>query len=378
MGKKIHEHNRYYAFFRPYVDWCIRHSYRGGIKMEGRENIPTDGSVIFAPNHSNTIMDALVMLQARKGPTVFGARADLFETMGPMLRFFKILPMVRKRDGIRNVVKNIDTMEQIYDTLDNKVPFCMFCEGTHRPKHSLLPVTKGIARIAFGANEKEERRPVYIVPVGIDYGDYFRFRDTCRMKFGEPVNITEFLKKAEDDGLNESETYAHLRSDLYKRISSLITFIDDDERYEARWVLRRHDAPDEESRYDDALAFEKARREARISSRSFGQRTPVLRHILKVLGTIAGLPLWIACGAVCLPQLLIIAGLRLKVKDRAFLNSVRCLIRVALSLGITIPMLDFFYDYAHFVRIYWSDIRLALRPRLSAQYRKLVAVSDEA
>lgn len=367
---KIHEYNRAYAFFRPYVDLCIRHSYLCGIKMEGRKNIPSDGAVIFAPNHCNTLMDALVMLQSRKGSTVFGARADLFDTMGPLLRFFKILPMVRKRDGLRNVVKNLDTMEQVIDTLEHKIPFCMFCEGTHRAKHSLMPVTKGIVRIAFNASEKVQ--PVRIVPVGIDYGDYFRYRSTCRLKFGEPIDITEFLRQSREKGLGEAECYNEIRSELYRRISSLITFIDDDENYDARWVLKRHGAPDDPARYEAALAFEKARKAARISSHSFGQELPVVRFMLKTLGTVAGLPSWLACTAICAPQWLTILGIRTKVKDKAFLNSVRCLVRVVLSLGITIPLMDFFYDYMHFVRIFWSDIRLSFRRKLRDQYDELV------
>lgn len=371
MGRrrKIHEYNPYYAFFRPYVDMCIRHSYRGRIKVEGEENIPKDGAVILAPNHSNTLMDALVVLQMKKGPTVFGARADLFNTIGPMLRFFKILPMVRKRDGLRNVVKNLDTMEEVIDTLVHKIPFCMFCEGTHRPKHSLMPVTKGIVRIAFNADEQIQ--PVNIVPVGIDYGDYFRYRDTCRIRIGEPINITQFLIEAREKGTNEADCYRAIREELYKRISSLITFIDDDENYDARWILKRHGIADDPAKYEAALEFEKARKAAGISAHSFGQEVPVLRFILKALGTVVGLPVWLACAAITAPQWLIILGLRFKIKDRAFLNSVRCIVRIAISLVITIPFLDFVYDYMHFTRIYFSDIKLAINRPMARKFRAL-------
>ena len=32
------------------------------ISIVGKENIPTDGAVIFAPNHTNALMDALSVL----------------------------------------------------------------------------------------------------------------------------------------------------------------------------------------------------------------------------------------------------------------------------------------------------------------------------
>ena len=64
MGKrKIYEKDLGYDILRPIVDWNIFQSYRR-IAVKGKENIPTDGAVIIAPNHCNTLMDALVILRA--------------------------------------------------------------------------------------------------------------------------------------------------------------------------------------------------------------------------------------------------------------------------------------------------------------------------
>ena len=57
MGK-IYENDRLYSMLRYYVDYCIRTSYRE-TTVCGQENIPEDGAVIIAPNHCNTLMDAL-------------------------------------------------------------------------------------------------------------------------------------------------------------------------------------------------------------------------------------------------------------------------------------------------------------------------------
>ena len=121
MGK-IYENDRLYSMLRYYVDYCIRTSYRE-TTVCGQENIPEDGAVIIAPNHCNTLMDALVVLRARSGATVFGARADLFRKYGKPLTFCRIVPMVRKRDGIREVAKNIETNEKVVEVLENDIPF---------------------------------------------------------------------------------------------------------------------------------------------------------------------------------------------------------------------------------------------------------------
>ena len=76
--RKIQDRDRWYAFFRPYVDWMFRRSYRR-FEYIGKENIPTDGAVIFAPNHTNALCDAMAILGIDHGQKVFVARADIFK-----------------------------------------------------------------------------------------------------------------------------------------------------------------------------------------------------------------------------------------------------------------------------------------------------------
>ena len=192
---KIYENDLWYTILKPVVDGIFKHSYRK-VSVKGEENIPTDGPVILAPNHCNTLMDALVILRAHRKPTVFGARADMFNNkiVAKIMYFMRILPMVRQRDGLRNVLKNVETQDIIVETLENDVRFCIFPEGRHRAAKSLLPLGKGIFRAALAANEKfGEKKPVYIVPVGLEYGDFFRFRSTSLATYGKAINVTEFV-----------------------------------------------------------------------------------------------------------------------------------------------------------------------------------------
>ena len=39
------------------------------------------------------------------------------------------------------------------------------------------------------------RLPLYIVPVGLEYGNFFRFRSTVLVQTGEPINVSAFLKE---------------------------------------------------------------------------------------------------------------------------------------------------------------------------------------
>ena len=166
--KKIQDYDIKYSLLRHYVDFTLKLSYRN-IRYVGREKIPQDGAVIYAPNHTNALMDALIILAMDRKPKVFVARADIFRKplFAKILHFLKIMPIMRLRDGFDEVKKNQQTIEKAVDVLHDKVPFCIFPEGQHQAKYSSLPLSKGIFRIAFQAQELMPDMPLYIVPVGM-------------------------------------------------------------------------------------------------------------------------------------------------------------------------------------------------------------------
>ena len=234
--KKIQDYSRAYAILRHYVDAVLKLSYKR-IRYTGLENVPTDGAVIYAPNHANALMDALIILAMDPKPKVFVARADIFRnrTLAKIFKFLKIMPIMRMRDGINEVKKNNDTIVKAVDVLKDKIPFCIFPEGQHLAKHSAQPLSKGIFRIAFQAMELMGDTPLYIVPVGLQYGNFFRFRSTVRVEAGKPINVGEFLKANEH--LTPQEQMNVLKEDLSGRIKSLITYIPDDENYNATYEV---------------------------------------------------------------------------------------------------------------------------------------------
>lgn len=418
---KIYEHDGLYSFLRPYVDYSVKSSY-SQVEVTGEENIPTDGAVILAPNHCNTLMDALVVLRANKDATVFGARADVFNKpfVAKIMKFLRILPMVRKRDGMRNVLKNHDSIDQIIETLENGVRYCMFCEGTHRTKHSVMPVTKGIVRIALAANEKfGDQKPVYIVPVGLEYGDYFRFKATSLLQYGKPINITEFVRTHQDT--NEADIYRELTWKIRDEISNLITFIPDNELYSPKWTLtkvwaerkgspkkqfeaNRIAAAKTENASEELLAaadaFDAARIARCVSMKSFGWKCMWARILWKTFAFLALLPIFCYCTVAALPIWATSKAIEKNVKDPAFRNTVRFGVQTAMLpllliiygvlLFIFLPWyvalaclaLAFFangvyYLYMENFRIYCSDWRLAASKSLQKMYWDLRAAEPE-
>lgn len=417
---KIYEKDRLYEILHPVVNRLIKNSY-SRYQVCGLEKLPEDGAVIIAPNHCNTLMDALVVLCSRRERTVFGARADIFnnKTVGKLMTFFKILPMVRKRDGLRNVAKNRDSFDQVIETLENGVKFCVFCEGRHRPMHSLLPVNKGIIRIALEANGKfGDRKPVYIVPSGIEYGDYFRFKTTALLRHGEPINVSEYVR--EHAGENEADIYRGLMTLLHQRISELITYIPDDEKYAPRWTLTRilakregsleqrllnnREAVDrimgaDEGLLERASRFEGKRLRAKVSFKSFGHNHPGLRLIGRSIAALLFLPVFLFAAIASLPMWSIALGVTSGMKDKAFRNTgrfgvylVTFPIMVAVWAALFFALLKWFialplfllacvshgtyYCGIEFFRVLASDFRLAFNRDLASEYDSLKTEAD--
>ena len=187
--RPVYENNAAYNFLVRFVKWTFRRMFRD-VRYTGLENIPDDSAIIFSPNHVNTLLDALAVLSATGRPVVFAARADLFKkpALAKALNFLKIMPIYRIRDGADSLGANEATFRMAVDTLKAGLPFCIFPEGRHSQEPGLLPLRKGIARIALKAAEDVDK-PVVIVPVGLIYEDYTNFRTSLKVNFGEPMPV---------------------------------------------------------------------------------------------------------------------------------------------------------------------------------------------
>ena len=357
--KKIQDNDRTYNFLYHYVNFVLKLSYRSILQV-GRENIPTDGAIIFAPNHTNTLMDALVVLTMDHKPKVFVARADIFKNrkLAKILTFLKIMPIMRQRDGFQAVKKNQETIDKAVDVLKDKIPFCIFPEGTHLAKFSSLPLSKGIFKIAFQAHEQMPQVPLYIVPVGIRYGNHFRFRSTIRMEFGKPINVGEYL--TENAHLTPQEQMNGMKNLLTERLHATLFRIPNDENYDATYEVCNAVEPIEvkklpkekehkletqfqannntlkrieelkESNPDQVKKLlelgdkaHRLRKKKGISIESASVKKPLASRIPRILLTLITLPYTLPASVLASPVALICKYIFTMLKDPAFKNSVR-------------------------------------------------------
>lgn len=366
--KKIQDRNLGYSILKPYVDFLIKCSYNKILRV-GKENVPTDGAIILAPNHTNTLMDALVVLSSDKNRKVFVARADIFRfpVLPKIFTFLKIMPIMRLRDGFRAVKQNQEIIDKAVDVLKDRVPFCIFPEGTHLAKYSMLPISKGIFKIAFQALEELSSMPLYIVPVGIRYGDFFRFRSSVRLEFGEPINVGEYI--AEHAEQTQSEQMNGMKDMLTERLRSVILYVSNDENYNAtietcaalesyeiaqlgsenkakhaldiqllanRATLKRIEALKESNPDEAAKLFELAseayqlRRKMGIDIASISVKKPLLSRTVRNIITLCTLPYTIPASILASPVVLLSQFISTKIKDPAFGNSIKFVVNLVL------------------------------------------------
>ena len=286
---KIWEPYRGYTRCRRYTDLITRSCFRS-IRIEGLERIPHEGAILLAPNHCATLMDPMLQLLLRpdKEPIAFGARSDIFAKprTARILRWLRILPIARERNGLAEVAKNFEVFDEIVDCLDHDVPFCMYAEGTHRAERGMLPVKKGLFRVAKKASE-QLGKPVYIYPIGTCYEYFFRGQGRVRMRVGEPMEIgAEFAKRADKP---EAEIYRELCEELRERVIALI----------GEPIERRHD-----------------------------------RLWLRIPGALLSLPLFVLCAVGALPIWLPYLLIMRKMKDKAWSHTVRYALHLALPLFV--------------------------------------------
>ncbi len=238
MSRTIDQWTWDYWLLQQYANLFYR-GYFKKIYINNLDNLPRNQPVIIAPNHQNTLMDALALVYSAKCQPVFLARADVFKgrILIHFLNFLNIMPIYRMRDGVSNVRKNDEIFEKTLSVLKNKLnPMCLFPEGTHGDKRRLRPLKKGIFRIAFMGQEYFKDNPgVKIVPVGLDYSHYQKFRSTLFINFGRPLEVSEYYRLYTE---NSNEAINRLKEKLAGEMSKLMIDIQTEEHYDLYQGLR--------------------------------------------------------------------------------------------------------------------------------------------
>lgn len=220
-----------YQILRHYIKFCLRYFYYSKVEVYAESGIPEDKPCIITPNHQNALMDALNILAFTKKQPVFLARADIFrqKTIVRILSFLKIAPIFRIRDGKETLKQNDLVFESSVGILERKNILVMFPEGTHGDREILRVLKKGVARIAFLSEEKNQfLLDVKIIPAGLVYSDYYSFRGKVFIYIGNAFSIHDFTDVYSK---NPPQAFTSFNEKLGNEMKRVMIHIKDEENY---------------------------------------------------------------------------------------------------------------------------------------------------
>lgn len=174
----------FYKFIaRPFVWFWFTLLY--GCKVVGKENIPKEGRLVLAGNHTNN-WDSLMLISVVPRQVHFMAKDSLFKGfVGIFLRGVGGIPVNRKihdKDALINAKKTLE--------LDNCVG--IFPEGTiNRTDDIIMPFKIGAVKMSYDTDST-------IVPFIIT-GEYKLFKRNTRIEFfkGYKIKSDDLTKENE-------------------------------------------------------------------------------------------------------------------------------------------------------------------------------------
>ncbi len=202
--------------------------------MVGKERFPWKSPMILAPNHQNAFMDALsaTLPVVERKQLSFMVRQDAFNNkIGAMfLRTMKLFPAYRMRDGMENLAKNKDSFDHCMKLLENNEGIIIFPEANHAIPRYIRPLKKGLMRIAFQAEAKNDfNLNLKVLPVGINYSDPHEAGGDVLVILGEAIDLRPYRELYEE---NPAKAHNALRKDLSEAMKPLAIHIENKDYYD--------------------------------------------------------------------------------------------------------------------------------------------------
>lgn len=147
------------------------------VRIEGREDIPKDGAVIFCGNH-RTFLDPPLIVVTAKREVHFLAKEELYKN--PFLAF---LGWVFEAVKVKRDAKDINAVKSSLKYLKKGECIALFPEGTRNGLAKGEKVKDGAAFFALRTGAK-------VVPIGISGGTGHFSKVT--IKYGKPLDFSEF------------------------------------------------------------------------------------------------------------------------------------------------------------------------------------------
>ncbi len=181
-------------FFKRIVKWIVRGAiyiwckiyYRA--KIEGLENVPKDGPLIFAGNH-RSYLDPPLMVATAKRDMRFIAKEELTEN-----KFLRFLIWVFDAILVKRNDKDVGPIKESLKALKDGKCIALFPEGTRNGLEKGESAKDGVAFFAVRSGAK-------VVPCGIQGGQ--KGNRKVIIKYGEPLDYSEYKGNKDKEVLDK-------------------------------------------------------------------------------------------------------------------------------------------------------------------------------
>jgi len=200
----------FYTIMKPVVQLTLRVFFRK-LEIRHHNRLESDGPLLIASNHPNTLMDPLVVAANRHQPIAFLAKSTFFKN--PVLRAImesgNCIPVYRRQDAESGSgamtaselsARNEAAFSRCYDHFDRGGTVMIFPEGTSVSERRLRPLKTGAARIALGAEARHDfKLGLRILPVGINYFDPTHFRSDVFVNPARLIAVADYADRYRQD-----------------------------------------------------------------------------------------------------------------------------------------------------------------------------------
>lgn len=216
-----------YNLFRVFL-WLMYICFFRRVYYLNPEHIPQNEPLIFISNHSNGMLDPILIAAMQRRPVYFWARATEFPKNIKGWLMYKLhgLPIYRVDEGTENMHKNERTFKTTRELLYGGWNSAFVApEGYCVVQKKLLPFKKGCARLAFKMmEEKDWSLDVKILPTGVNYTYHDKFRSEVYIKLGKPLSVQRYKAMYQED---KEEAVTQLTQDMRVALREQMIYVEE-------------------------------------------------------------------------------------------------------------------------------------------------------
>ena len=208
-----------YRLLRLFSKLAI-HIFFRRVEVEAQAQVPLDGPVLFVANHSNALIDPLLLVTSLRRRVAITAKNTLKKN--PIMRLlFASVGVITFHRGVdvtngASPRQNVQSLKDCRQVLQRQGALCIFPEGVSHSGPKLREFRTGPARCALDYLRKNGNiGRLKIVPVGMLYTEKERYRSSVWLRYGEPLDV-QLWKDANPDG-----GAVELTAELERRVTAL-------------------------------------------------------------------------------------------------------------------------------------------------------------